>query len=109
MPLRTTGTPPSNASAPPWNPSMILISRSHSNAQLAWRRHTRVNGGGEVLVADGDGDDRDSGQEEKDADGEPRVCSGDVGADVGDAGVLEGDNEINGGVGESLEDSGLES
>ncbi|XP_016173657.1 transcription factor MYB1-like [Arachis ipaensis] len=54
--------------------------KNHWNSPSNRRRHhSRVNGGGEVLVADGDGDDGDGGQKGEDADGEPGVCSGDVG------------------------------
>lgn len=35
------------------------------------------------------------------------VGGGGVGADVGDAGVLDGDDEVNAGVGEGLEDFGV--
>lgn len=59
---------------------------------------------GQVLVPYANGYDGSGGNEGDDAGGEPLVGGGHVGADVGYVGVLDGDDEVDPGVGKGLED-----
>ena len=60
--------------------------------------------GGQILVPDCNGDDGSRRDEGCDAGGEPLVGGGDVGADVGDVLVFDGDDEVDAGVGEGVQD-----
>lgn len=66
-----------------------------------------VVAGSEVLVPDTDGHDGGGRYEGENAVGEPLLGGGGVLADVDDVAVLDGDEQVDSGVGKSLEDVGV--